>query len=62
MENHLSHLLFLELGNVSSVHYNCGEGKLLSAAQGYCSLLQIASISLLKNGDRHFLSMCVPAT
>lgn len=56
-----SQLVFLHLGNVSSVHYRIQERKVLSAVQGHCSLLQIVSVSLLKDGDRHSLGMCVQA-
>lgn len=50
-----SHFTFLHLGNVSSVHLMTWERKLLSAAKGHCCLLQTVSISLLRDGDRHFL-------
>lgn len=53
-----SQLVFLHLGNVSSVHYGIWERKLLSAVRGHCSLLQTVSVSLLKDGDRHSRGVC----
>lgn len=47
MENHLSHLLFLQSLEISQVFIKVvGKGKLLSAAQEYCSLLHVAGVSL----------------